>query len=66
MPEGFEIGYYVKPTAFCVENNAALIAQKEVFGPVLTLIPYADENDAANGVDLIVEIRKKDQKCGSC
>jgi len=45
-PEGFETGYYVKPTIFCDVNNDMRIAREEVFGPVLTIIPFEDEDEA--------------------
>ena len=45
-PKGFERGYYVKPTIFAGVNNAMTIAQEEVFGPVLVMIPFADEAEA--------------------
>ena len=45
-PEGFERGYYVKPTIFANVDNAMTIAQEEVFGPVLVMIPFADEAEA--------------------
>ena len=45
-PEGLETGYYVKPTVFSNVNNEMTIAQEEVFGPVLVIIPYEDEDDA--------------------
>jgi len=45
-PEGFEQGYYVKPTLFGDVSNAMTIAQEEVFGPVLVLIPFANEAEA--------------------
>ena len=44
--EGFDRGYYVKPTVFAGVNNKMRIAQEEVFGPVLVLIPFKDEADA--------------------
>ena len=44
--DGFDRGYYVKPTVFAGVHNAMTIAQEEVFGPVLVLIPFADEADA--------------------
>jgi aldehyde dehydrogenase (NAD+) len=44
--EGFDRGYYVKPTVFAGVHNAMRIAQEEVFGPVLVLIPFADEAEA--------------------
>jgi len=48
-PEGLEKGYYVKPTVFSEVNNKMTIAQEEIFGPVLVLIPY-------DGIDNAVEI----------
>jgi aldehyde dehydrogenase (NAD+) len=44
--DGFERGYYVKPTVFAGVNNGMAIAQEEVFGPVLVMIPFKDEADA--------------------
>ena len=44
--EGFDRGYYVKPTVFAGFHNKMRIAQEEVFGPVLVLIPFKDEADA--------------------
>lgn len=45
-PEGLETGYYVKPTVFSGVDNAMTIAREEVFGPVLCIIPYRDEDEA--------------------
>jgi aldehyde dehydrogenase (NAD+) len=45
-PEGFDTGYYVKPTVFANVSNDMNIAQEEIFGPVLSIIPYKDEDDA--------------------
>jgi aldehyde dehydrogenase (NAD+) len=44
--DGFDRGYYVKPTVFAGVHNKMRIAQEEVFGPVLVLIPFEDEADA--------------------
>ena len=41
--DGFDRGYYVKPTVFAGVHNKMRIAQEEVFGPVLVMIPFADE-----------------------
>jgi len=41
-----ESGYFVKPTLFTSANNAMRISQEEIFGPVLTSIPFADEAEA--------------------
>lgn len=45
-PAEFERGYYLKPTLFADVDNRMRIAQEEIFGPVLCLIPYADEAQA--------------------
>ena len=45
-PDGFETGYYVKPTVFANVSNDMTIAQEEIFGPVLSIIPYKDEDEA--------------------
>ena len=44
--EGFERGYYVKPTLFADVHNGMAIAREEIFGPVLVMIPFDDEADA--------------------
>ncbi|MDD9932163.1 MAG: aldehyde dehydrogenase family protein [Myxococcales bacterium] len=45
-PDGFPKGYYVEPTLFTNVDNSMTIAQEEIFGPVLVLIGYEDEDDA--------------------
>ncbi|WP_029013262.1 aldehyde dehydrogenase family protein [Niveispirillum irakense] len=45
-PEGLEQGYFVRPTIFSQVRSDMRIAQEEIFGPVLCLIPYADEEEA--------------------
>jgi len=45
-PEGFEAGYYVKPTVFVNVKNNMTIAQEEIFGPVLCVIAYDSEEEA--------------------
>ena len=45
-PEGFEKGWYTKPTIFADVTNDKRIAQEEIFGPVLVIIPFEDENEA--------------------
>lgn len=45
-PEGFETGYFVKPTIFADVNNTMRIAREEVFGPVLAIIPFDTEEEA--------------------
>lgn len=45
-PEGFETGYFVKPTIFADVSNDMAIAREEVFGPVLAIIPFESEEEA--------------------
>ncbi len=45
-PDGFETGWYVKPTLFADVTNGMAIAQQEIFGPVLVMIPFDSEDDA--------------------
>jgi betaine-aldehyde dehydrogenase len=45
-PEGLEKGYFVRPTVFANVKNHMTIAREEIFGPVLSIIPYKDEDDA--------------------
>jgi len=45
-PEGLDKGFYVKPTLFDDVDNSMTIAQEEIFGPVLVVIPFEDEDDA--------------------
>jgi aldehyde dehydrogenase (NAD+) len=45
-PEGMSKGYFVKPTVFADVRNDMTIAREEIFGPVLCMIPYKDEDDA--------------------
>jgi aldehyde dehydrogenase (NAD+) len=45
-PDGLETGYYVRPTVFSHVTNDMTIAQQEIFGPVLVMIGYEDDDDA--------------------
>jgi betaine-aldehyde dehydrogenase len=45
-PSGMDRGWYVEPTVFTGVDNSMRIAQEEIFGPVLAVIPYADESEA--------------------
>ncbi len=45
-PDGFETGWYAKPTVFADVCNSMRIAQEEIFGPVLVIIPFEDESEA--------------------
>ena len=46
LPEGLERGYFVRPTVFSNVRNDMTIAKEEIFGPVLSVIAYDDEEDA--------------------
>ncbi|GFG96715.1 aldehyde dehydrogenase [Mycobacterium timonense] len=46
LPDGVDRGWYVRPTLFADATNDMRIAREEIFGPVLTVIPYRDEADA--------------------
>ena len=53
-PEGLNAGYYVRPTVFANVNNDMTIAREEIFGPVLSILPYENEEqaiDIANDTD---------------
>jgi aldehyde dehydrogenase (NAD+) len=45
-PEGLDSGWFVQPTVFADVDNSMVIAQEEIFGPVLAVIPYDTEEDA--------------------
>ena len=45
-PEGYDKGYYIKPTVFADVTNDMTIAKEEIFGPVLSIIKYEDEDEA--------------------
>jgi aldehyde dehydrogenase (NAD+) len=45
-PDGMTKGYFVKPTVFADVRNEMTIAREEIFGPVLCIIPYENEEDA--------------------
>lgn len=68
-PEGLAFGYFSKPTVFARVKPDSTIAQEEVFGPVLAVIPYADVEEAiefANGTEygLGAYAFSKDRKAG--
>ncbi len=46
LPDGMNKGYFVRPTVFANVNNGMTIAREEVFGPVLTILGYENEDDA--------------------
>ena len=46
LPAGLDKGWYVRPTLFSDANNDMRIAREEIFGPVLTVIGYDNEDDA--------------------
>ncbi|MDH6423053.1 aldehyde dehydrogenase [Aurantimicrobium minutum] len=45
-PEGLDRGYFAKPTVFANVDNSMRVAQEEIFGPVLVVVPYENEQDA--------------------
>lgn len=47
-PEGVERGWFVEPTIFADVDNKSTIAQEEIFGPVLSVIPYSTEDEAVD------------------
>lgn len=47
-PDGFGTGFYVRPTVFGGVRPEMAIAQEEIFGPVLAIMPYADEDEAVS------------------
>ena len=44
-PEGLDKGYYVKPTIFADVKNDMTIAKEEIFGPVLSILPYDSDEE---------------------
>ena len=46
MPAGLDKGWYVQPTLFAGVDNGMRIAREEIFGPVISVIPFDDERDA--------------------
>ncbi|HVZ00039.1 MAG TPA: aldehyde dehydrogenase family protein [Dongiaceae bacterium] len=66
-PEGLNRGYYVRPTVFGNVNNSMTIAREEIFGPVLSILPYESEaqaieiaNDTVYGLSANVESQDLD------
>ena len=60
-PDGLDKGFFVKPTVFTNVDNKMTIAQEEIFGPVICLIPYSDidqaieiANDSAYGLSSMI------------
>ena len=45
-PDGLDKGYFVRPTVFSEVRSDMTIAQEEIFGPVLSILPYTDETEA--------------------
>jgi aldehyde dehydrogenase (NAD+) len=50
-PEGLNKGYFIKPTIFTDVSNNMRIAKEEIFGPVLSIIPFEDEGEAISIVN---------------
>ncbi|MCK9929205.1 aldehyde dehydrogenase [Frankia sp. Mgl5] len=51
LPAGIDQGWYVRPTVFADVESNMRIAQEEIFGPVLTVLPYSDDADAVRIAD---------------
>ncbi|OHV39147.1 MULTISPECIES: aldehyde dehydrogenase [Pseudofrankia] len=51
LPAGVDRGWYIRPTLFADVDNSMRIAQEEIFGPVLSVIPYTDEAEAVRIAD---------------
>jgi acyl-CoA reductase-like NAD-dependent aldehyde dehydrogenase len=51
LPKGIDGGWYVRPTLFADVDNGMRIAREEIFGPVLSVIPYGDDDDAVRIAD---------------
>ena len=47
-PQGLDRGWYVKPTLLTDVDNRSMVAQEEIFGPVLAVVPYDDERQAVD------------------
>jgi aldehyde dehydrogenase (NAD+) len=47
-PEGYDVGFYVQPTIFADVANSMRIAQEEIFGPVLCIVPVDSEDEAVD------------------
>jgi aldehyde dehydrogenase (NAD+) len=67
LPEGIDKGYYARPTVFAYVSPQMSIAQEEIFGPVLSMIPYDSEAEAiaiANGTHygLAAYVQSADQQ----
>ena len=45
-PEGFETGWFIRPTIFAEVKNTMRVAREEIFGPVLVIIPFDNEEEA--------------------
>ncbi len=47
-PDGLDRGYFVKPTVFANVSNDMTIAKEEIFGPVLSILPYTGDDEAVS------------------
>lgn len=68
-PAGFNRGYFVQPTVFADVSNDMTIAREEIFGPVLSIIPFDDEeqaiaiaNDTAYGLTNYVQSQDRERR----
>ncbi|WP_024805806.1 aldehyde dehydrogenase [Nocardia sp. BMG51109] len=48
LPDGLDRGWYIRPTLFVDADNSMRIAQEEIFGPVLSVVPYSDDDEAVH------------------
>tara|TARA_Y100000590_G_scaffold464991_1_gene635913 strand:+ start:3424 stop:4854 length:1431 start_codon:yes stop_codon:yes gene_type:complete len=67
-PEGFDKGYFIRPTIFTNVSNSMRIAKEEIFGPVLSIIPFESEeeaisitNDTSYGLGNYVQTQDKEK-----
>jgi len=51
LPAGVDRGWYVRPTLFAEADNGMRVAREEIFGPVLTVIPYDGDDEAVRLAD---------------
>ena len=56
MPDDIEKGFFIKPTIFANVKNNMTIAKEEIFGLVLSIIGYEDENDAIAIANILIMV----------
>ena len=65
-PDGLDRGWYVEPTVFGSVDNSSVIAQEEIFGPVLSVIPAQDKRDAVRIANNTDQARLQALLAGKC